>query len=277
MAASGRGTLVNTPRRSRSVVRSRKRSTMFQPDMSRREVHVKRGCLASPCTTGACAWRSCRRSGAAFVLGRLAVDLLEELQPLDVGVALLALADDLAVEHVERRKQCGRASGACSRASSSAPPLLQNRSRLRAIKRLHLALLVAALRTRACSGGTYRNAHDVFELLGKLGSRRTSCAPDAAAVRMPMAHHGAGADAQQRAILRVLQCVIASGLLWVVNCTSWARPPLPAARRVASRARYALMPPCRWRSRQLSPAACDRCYWCAAISLLFRALVCQQR
>jgi hypothetical protein len=30
-----------------------------------------------------------------FVLGCFAVDLLEELQPLEVGVALLALADDL--------------------------------------------------------------------------------------------------------------------------------------------------------------------------------------
>ena len=30
-----------------------------------------------------------------LVLGRLAVDLAQELQPLGVGVALLALADDL--------------------------------------------------------------------------------------------------------------------------------------------------------------------------------------
>ena len=44
-----------------------------------------------------------------LVLGRLAVDLPEELQPFGVGVALLALADDLSVKHVERSEQRGRA------------------------------------------------------------------------------------------------------------------------------------------------------------------------
>lgn len=42
-----------------------------------------------------------------LVLGRLPIDLTQELQPLDVGVALLALADDLTVEHVERSEQGG--------------------------------------------------------------------------------------------------------------------------------------------------------------------------
>ena len=53
--------------------------------------------------------RRSRLTVISFVPGRLAVDLLEELQPLDVGVALLALADDLSVKHVKRGKQCGRA------------------------------------------------------------------------------------------------------------------------------------------------------------------------
>jgi len=44
-----------------------------------------------------------------LVLGRLAVDLPEELQPLAVGVARLALTDDLTIEHVERGEQRGRA------------------------------------------------------------------------------------------------------------------------------------------------------------------------
>jgi hypothetical protein len=35
--------------------------------------------------------------------------LAQELQPLDVRVALLALADDLAIQHVERGEQRGRA------------------------------------------------------------------------------------------------------------------------------------------------------------------------
>jgi len=42
-----------------------------------------------------------------LVLGRLAVDLFEELQPLEVGVALLALADDLTIQDIERGKQRG--------------------------------------------------------------------------------------------------------------------------------------------------------------------------
>ncbi|MNR52940.1 hypothetical protein D3C85_1728680 [compost metagenome] len=37
-----------------------------------------------------------------LVLGRLAVDLFQELQPLGVGMSLLTLADDLSIEHVER-------------------------------------------------------------------------------------------------------------------------------------------------------------------------------
>ena len=40
-----------------------------------------------------------------LALGRLTVDLAQELQPLDVRVSLLALADDLTVQHIERRKQ----------------------------------------------------------------------------------------------------------------------------------------------------------------------------
>ena len=44
-----------------------------------------------------------------LALGRLAIDLTQELQPLTVSVALLALADDLAIEHVERGEQRGRA------------------------------------------------------------------------------------------------------------------------------------------------------------------------
>jgi len=39
-----------------------------------------------------------------LALGRLAVDLPEELQPLDVRVPLLALADDLTVKDIERGK-----------------------------------------------------------------------------------------------------------------------------------------------------------------------------
>src|SRR5665647_3581334 len=42
-----------------------------------------------------------------FVLGRLAVYLPEKLQPLDVAMTLLALRNNLAIEHVECGKQRG--------------------------------------------------------------------------------------------------------------------------------------------------------------------------
>jgi hypothetical protein len=53
---------------------------------------------ARPAQPDACAWRSGQRSGAASVPRRFAIDLAQELQPLDVGVALLALTDDLPVQ-----------------------------------------------------------------------------------------------------------------------------------------------------------------------------------
>ncbi len=96
MAATSCGTLVNTPRRSRLTVMSRKkRSTMFSHDAEvGREVHVKARVLGQPVlhhrvlVRGVVVGDQVQR----FVLGCLAVDLLEELQPLHMGVALLALA-----------------------------------------------------------------------------------------------------------------------------------------------------------------------------------------
>jgi hypothetical protein len=68
----------------------------------------------------------------------------QELQPLTVSVALLALADDLAIEHVERGEQRGRAIALVVVRHGGRTALLERQSRLRAIERLHLALLVAA-------------------------------------------------------------------------------------------------------------------------------------
>ena len=44
-----------------------------------------------------------------LVLRRTAVNLAQELQPFGVGVALLALADDLAIQHIECGNKRGRA------------------------------------------------------------------------------------------------------------------------------------------------------------------------
>jgi hypothetical protein len=140
MALTSSDTLVNTPRRRRSVVMSRKNlSTMFSHDA---EVGVKcmlnRGCLASQtCTAG-----------------------------FTVSVALLALADDLGIEHVERGEQSGRAIALVVVRHGGRTALLERQSRLRAIGRLHLALLVAAQHQRVL-GRRHVQAHDVFELLDK--------------------------------------------------------------------------------------------------------------
>ncbi|AER54931.1 hypothetical protein DSC_01390 [Pseudoxanthomonas spadix BD-a59] len=58
MAAINSGTLVNTPRRSRSAVMSRKkRSTMFSHEAEVGvKCMVKRGCLASHFWTLGCLW-----------------------------------------------------------------------------------------------------------------------------------------------------------------------------------------------------------------------------
>ena len=39
-----------------------------------------------------------------FVFGRLAIDLAQQFEPFDVAVTLLALGNDLPVQHVE----CGK-------------------------------------------------------------------------------------------------------------------------------------------------------------------------
>jgi hypothetical protein len=65
-----------------------------------------------------------RTGSQGFVLRGLAVDLLQELQPLDVSVVLLALADDLAIQNVERGKQRRRAVALVVMGIVSARPFL---------------------------------------------------------------------------------------------------------------------------------------------------------
>ena len=79
------------------------------------------------------------------VFRRLAVDLPEELQPLDVRVSRLALTHDFAVEEVERGEQRGRAVALVVVRHGGRAPLLQRQPGLRAIQRLHLALLIHAI------------------------------------------------------------------------------------------------------------------------------------
>jgi hypothetical protein len=76
-----------------------------------REVHVEARMLDQPSLYGRMLVRGVvvRDQMERLVLGRFAIDLAQELQPLDLGVALLALTDDLPVQHVERGKQRARA------------------------------------------------------------------------------------------------------------------------------------------------------------------------
>ena len=106
-----------------------------------------------------------------FVLGRLALDLLEKLQPLGVAVTLLTLRDDLAVQYIERGKQRGRAVSLVVVGHGGRAPLLHGQARLRAVQSLHLALFVAAQHQRVI-GWRHVQAHDIFELFDKLGVAR---------------------------------------------------------------------------------------------------------
>ena len=55
---------------------------------------------------GACGWHNCRRSACTLsTLGTRWLDGIEEADELLMAMALHALADDGAVEHVERREQ----------------------------------------------------------------------------------------------------------------------------------------------------------------------------
>ena len=65
-----------------------------------------------------------------------------------MAVALLALGDDLSVEHVECGKQRGRAIALVVVRHGGCAPFLQRQARLRAIQRLYLALLVTAQHNR---------------------------------------------------------------------------------------------------------------------------------
>src|SRR5439155_24962028 len=56
-------------------------------------------------------------------LWRLPINLLEKAQPFDMRMALLGARDQLAFQIIERREQCCRANGSCSRASSCADGL----------------------------------------------------------------------------------------------------------------------------------------------------------
>ncbi len=93
------------------------------------------------------------------------------MQPLGVGVALLALANDRAVKHVQGGKQGGCAVAFVVVRHRLGPSLLQWQAGFRAIECLNLTFLIAAQHQRVLGWG-HIQAHDIFELLIELGVAR---------------------------------------------------------------------------------------------------------
>ena len=88
-----------------------------------------------------------------FRLGHLGIDDVEEADELLMAMALHTLADDLAFQHIKRRKQCRDAVSlvvVCDGASTS---LLHRQPRLGAVQGLDLAFLIDRERTMAWLGG----------------------------------------------------------------------------------------------------------------------------
>ena len=78
-----------------------------------------------------------------LALGRgFAVDLVEKADELLMPVAAHALADNLAVEHVERGEQGCRAVALIVMGHRAAAAALHRQPRLGAVERLDLALLI---------------------------------------------------------------------------------------------------------------------------------------
>ena len=73
---------------------------------------------------------------------KLGVDGVEEAYELLVAVALHAAADHLALQHVQRRKECGRSVALVIVGLGSSAALLHGKAGLGAVQRLDLALLV---------------------------------------------------------------------------------------------------------------------------------------
>ena len=74
-----------------------------------------------------------------FLLRRPGIDDIEEADKLLMAMALHALADDPAFEHVECREQGGDAMTLVVVRHGAGPPLLHRQPRLGAIQRLDLA------------------------------------------------------------------------------------------------------------------------------------------
>ncbi len=165
-----------------------------------REVHGEAGMLGKPLLHSGVFVRGVviGNQMQRFILGRLSVDGTQEFQPLRVTMPLLALRDDLTVQHVQSGEQCGRTVALVVVRHGGRTPLLQWQPGLRAIERLHLALLVAA-QHQGVLGRRHVQRHDVFELLHKLRiTRDLEPAQEMGfeTIGTPVARNAGGAHAQ---------------------------------------------------------------------------------
>ena len=98
-----------------------------------------------------------------FLLGHPGIDDVEEAYELLMAMALHTLADDLAFQHIKRRKQCRDAVTLVVVGNGAGASLLHRQPRLGAVQRLDLAFLI----DRENDGVVGRidvEADDLFEL-----------------------------------------------------------------------------------------------------------------
>ena len=129
--------------------------------------------------------------------GVLCVELAQELQELVVAVAIEATAADLAGRDIQGGKQGGRAVPDIIVGPSAAAPAFERQSRLRAVQRLNLALLVHAQDDRMLRR-VQIHPHHIQELRDKLRiARQFECflPMRLQPVFLPNAAHRAGVHA----------------------------------------------------------------------------------
>ena len=135
-----------------------------------------------------------------LVARRLAVDLAQEDEPFDVAMTLLAARDDRTIERTHCSKQRGRAVALVVVGHGGSAPGLHRQTRLGAIQRLYLTLLIATQHQRMLGRG-HVQTDDVFEFLDEVGVARHLEALDLVRlepVRLPDALYGGVAHAHHR-------------------------------------------------------------------------------
>ena len=127
----------------------------------------------------------------------LTFDLVEKADEFLVPVVLHVLTDDLALVHVEGRKQRCRAMPLVVVGHRAGPPLLHGQARLGPVQRLDLAFLVDRQHNDMCRRFDIET-DNIAQLLNELrvfGQLEAACTVRLQAVRPPDALHGAGRDA----------------------------------------------------------------------------------